>query len=368
MTQILMIPGLVVLVLCIVLVLASIVFKERKRDSATTTSSTPTPTAATNTSEKNKNKWSWSWVKHPAFFIAIGIVILNWLTWTLSRNFWFSLWNDQGRFWSMNIGLWLSLVLLLVKKEDGKDVHPIAKGISIAISIMLSIILISAINDYNKKGGVGDTGSSIKGKTVANLSHNVPMGIALPIIADCESGGGVFGAAHQFEADGITPLKNKEGSSAIGKYQILASHKDRAKKMGFDIETLEGNEGYARVLYQESGTKHWEVDSRSKACWEPKLASLGFDQGIRGRVVSGTLVQVEAPVGAFSKEIVVPLGFRVDWDESEDSFIIVNNRGLSAKYNKAEGILDDIPPPSQSIRFQSLGDKIATVKLRFKKI
>ena len=75
----------------------------------------------------------------------------------------------------------------------------------------------------------------------------------------------------QFEPDG-TPLKNLEGSSATGVAQILSSkHPDpkivyRYNKRfdmdmeveDFDINTLEGNLGYALVLYKIRGTRDWE--------------------------------------------------------------------------------------------------------------
>lgn len=103
----------------------------------------------------------------------------------------------------------------------------------------------------------------------------LPAEVALPIIAECESGG------RHFEADGKTPLRNREGSSAIGKYQIMASlHEERAKGLGYDIRTEAGNEDFARFLYAESGTFHWEADSRSRACWEPKLMARGHSPGL----------------------------------------------------------------------------------------
>lgn len=86
----------------------------------------------------------------------------------------------------------------------------------------------------------------------------------LPII-NCESG------FKHFEKDGSV-LKNKEGSSAIGIAQILASKHpdpkvlDRYNKRNntdftvadFDITTVQGNIGYALVLYQVRGTRDWE--------------------------------------------------------------------------------------------------------------
>lgn len=79
----------------------------------------------------------------------------------------------------------------------------------------------------------------------------------------------------QFEEDG-SPLQNKEGSSAIGVAQILASKHpdpkviDRYNKKfdmdmkpdDFDITTLEGNLGYALVLYKVRGTRDWECGQK----------------------------------------------------------------------------------------------------------
>jgi hypothetical protein len=63
-------------------------------------------------------------------------------------------------------------------------------------------------------------------------------------------------------------IKNRSGSSAVGVFQIMASiHAEDAKNMGHDIMTIEGNVDYARHLYETSGTKPWEADKSSSACW-----------------------------------------------------------------------------------------------------
>lgn len=67
-------------------------------------------------------------------------------------------------------------------------------------------------------------------------------------------------------------LQNKAGSSAIGIAQILSSQHPDPKVLkvfnirhntnltidDFDLDTIEGNLGYALVLYQVRGTKDWE--------------------------------------------------------------------------------------------------------------
>ena len=97
----------------------------------------------------------------------------------------------------------------------------------------------------------------------------LPATVVLPLIAKCESGG------RHFEADGVTPLRNREGTSAIGTYQIMESiHGQVALLMGYDIRTEEGNEAYATYLYNQSGTQHWEADEHTKKCLERELLAL----------------------------------------------------------------------------------------------
>ena len=77
-------------------------------------------------------------------------------------------------------------------------------------------------------------------------------------IARCES------EFHHYDDNG-RPLKNKEGSSATGAMQIIASiHRRAAARLGYDINTLNGNLGYAKHLYKTEGTNPWNP---SKRCW-----------------------------------------------------------------------------------------------------
>ena len=90
---------------------------------------------------------------------------------------------------------------------------------------------------------------------VAEYFADVPI---MAEIARCES------RFRQFEKDGSV-LKNSQGSSAVGVFQIMSSlHKGSADKMSLDITTLEGNAAYARQLYEEKGTVPW---NSSKGCW-----------------------------------------------------------------------------------------------------
>ena len=80
-------------------------------------------------------------------------------------------------------------------------------------------------------------------------------------IAKCES------QFRHFSKSGNV-LQNSSGSSAIGVFQIMSSiHDPVAEKLGLDLNTLQGNVAYARYLYGKQGTKPWEADKASVACW-----------------------------------------------------------------------------------------------------
>ncbi len=76
-------------------------------------------------------------------------------------------------------------------------------------------------------------------------------------IAECESG------FRQYDERGV-PLRNKH-SSATGVFQVMFSlHYATADKLGFKLETTQGNIGYAKHLYNTKSTNPWNA---SKHCW-----------------------------------------------------------------------------------------------------
>jgi len=75
-------------------------------------------------------------------------------------------------------------------------------------------------------------------------------------IAKCESG------LKQYNSNGKVLISK---TSDKGVFQINQVHWENAKKLGFDIDTLEGNLSYARYLYDRNGTKDWYM---SKHCWQ----------------------------------------------------------------------------------------------------
>src|SRR3989344_1890270 len=303
-------------------------------------------------------------LSNPKFLITIGIIVFNLISFTMIPWWWNILTSNWYGFAVFNIGFWLALYLRTIKN------NAIASNVSNIITVMLVVgLATTAIHQYQNRES-SDNNEVVKDKApVANLSR-VPADIALPIIAECESGG------RQFEDDGVTPFKNREGSSAIGKYQILASeHEERAlNKYGFDIRTEAGNEGYARVLYSESGTKHWEADSKSSACWRPQLQAY-TGKPSRTPTQESYSLTVNAPVGPSSYEIEVPIGFDFSWGGSEGSFVVENEKGIQARFDPDNNLFEDLPWINQGeksgfskkLKFKSLSDKPAKVNLRFTK-
>lgn len=91
---------------------------------------------------------------------------------------------------------------------------------------------------------------------VQNYFRDAPVMVR---IAKCESG---FVHYDPSRPDGV--LKNPN-SSARGVFQILTSaHGKRAKRLGHDLWTLEGNLAYAKYLYRQNGTRDWNA---SRHCW-----------------------------------------------------------------------------------------------------
>lgn len=71
-------------------------------------------------------------------------------------------------------------------------------------------------------------------------------------------------------ADG-TILKGKVDGADTGVMQINRRfHEKRAQSLGLDLFDLEDNLAYARILYEEQGTKPWNA---SAPCWRGDVAS-----------------------------------------------------------------------------------------------
>ena len=142
----------------------------------------------------------------------------------------------------------------------------------VSLLVMLSVGSLTATGDIvnarneNAQGSSLDSvrvvpvASSSRGvdssSTIISLLQDTPELIA---VARCESG------LRQFNSDGSV-LRGVVNSLDIGLFQLnLKYHGEQAKKLGYDIFTIEGNVGYAKKLYKESGLKSWYL---SQFCWQ----------------------------------------------------------------------------------------------------
>ncbi|MCA9361099.1 hypothetical protein KC845_00925 [Candidatus Kaiserbacteria bacterium] len=72
-------------------------------------------------------------------------------------------------------------------------------------------------------------------------------------------------------ADGSV-LRGKVDSRDTGVMQINSYyHGAKAKELGLNLENIYDNMEYARMLYEQQGTKPWNA---SAPCWSRELASL----------------------------------------------------------------------------------------------
>jgi hypothetical protein len=83
-------------------------------------------------------------------------------------------------------------------------------------------------------------------------------------IARCESN------FRQF-TDAGTVLKGGSAGGMIGIFQFFESiHAPAAKKLGFDLATVDGNLAYAKHLHKTEGTTPW---ASAKDCWNVKTST-----------------------------------------------------------------------------------------------
>lgn len=106
-----------------------------------------------------------------------------------------------------------------------------------------------------------DTSIPTKKETV-NAVVSVPE--ILLRIGGCESGGGVLNPPRQFNEDGSV-VRGKVNPKDVGAYQINTYWNGaKAKELGYDLFTEEGNTRMALWLYEHQGTRPWNW---SKFCW-----------------------------------------------------------------------------------------------------
>lgn len=295
--------------------------------------------------------------------IAFGIATMNWLTWALDPFTWEAIHADTWRFWSINLGAFVGLIMRLIPKLDKDNkvvegVHPIAKGFSNMV-LGMTILTIGYMTWLANR--VQEVQPPVK--QISSI-EDIPAEVALPIICGCESSGIPGVIKHYIDGTNI-PLPHKSGeSSAIGGCQILEKlHGERATRLGFNIRTPEGNLGYAKVLYNESSphTRHWEgtPGNTTKSCWLPVLQAYG------PRGVERTYV-VKARVDEWSDMIILPRdGGRHSLDGNGKKYSVKWNDTVEEDLPLAKGAEAVRPDIIYNFRLKSKEKEDVNVVVRF---
>lgn len=216
----------------------------------------------------------------------------------LLPNLWSLMWGDQMFFWSLTIGILILVSLRTMTGSNGKPLTYADKGSWIfGTLLVLGLYAQMSRNPYWHDAGDIDRLVMKRGASSSTFT-NIPVDVAKRVVCECESN------CQQFESDGKTPLKNKgipgtvPPSSAFGKYQFLEVHREPALKLGFDLNTEDGQERYFEYLYGKEGFGPWDHDNQhggGSACWGPKLAALGYDGGPQPVEILTVKAPVEGP-------------------------------------------------------------------------
>lgn len=265
--------------------------------------------------------------------IGAGLVFVNFIVWGLFPNLWRSFWNNQPVFWAINLALWATVALGFIKRQ-----YPLAGTGSKVLGTLagLGIVFYLCAFWYGlaQKASASTVARAPSGSSLSAPGSELPIDVVLQPICECESG------CQQFEPDGKTPLKNKgipeKGvipSDAFGKYQFRESHRAPAKALGYDLNTEEGQDSYARYRYQVNGTKDWEFDDQyggGRVCWGPKLVALGTTREFE------IVVPVPAASDKWSRVVEIPPGYSFTFKpKTTDRYLVKTDAGMVREYDPA---------------------------------
>lgn len=252
--------------------------------------------------------------------------------------------------WAIGIVLFVTFLVLVLKNKTARGYAK--KNVKIRWGRIVWPVVIVLLAFFLWKPLVDRWNEAFRSETKVAYAENknlprAPAEVALPYIAFCESSG------RQFDSEGNLVINPESG--AVGKYQIIASlHEERADSMGYDIRTLEGNEAFAEILYQESGTRPWEA---SRACWEPKLLAHGYrepDPNAIRLVVSRE----------WSQPIFVERSQRVDWmPEAAVTYEVMTAHGNSVTFPAKSQAPIEVPGVSPWIRFRAVSADTVAINI-----
>ena len=152
---------------------------------------------------------------------------------------------------------------MLVSGVVGTDAHTATQQQTIQATSSSNISIVKVAEADSIKSVDSTTVKAKKLDKNADIESKVRLYFAdMPIMAEvvkCES------QFRQFSTEGSGVFRGIVNNQDVGIAQINEYyHAKRAKKLGYDIYTVEGNMAYARLLYKEEGTDPW---ISSSPCW-----------------------------------------------------------------------------------------------------
>ena len=322
--------GLAVGIVALILSIALMQYAKKSTSTGSLTSTTTDNSTQANASEKKK-RWefdfgkTWSYVGTPVIIIGVliaaNLLIKEMLPWL------WQLISKQVYVLNLAIGGIMFLQTLRARDESGKktkEPHPVAAmGTSILVVLLVLTAATMAWQKYEDSPVVaavlGKSRTTDKTYVVGDVSdskfniRDVPesdkeLDRILDGIGKIESGN------QHIDPKTGAPMRNKEGSSAIGELQIMESlHSERANALGYDIRTREGNRGYGKHLLKTLGTTPWEVDPRSF-----------------GKLVSQ--VGLYRPKSQFATRERIYALVALDPDKWSDPVPVINQPGIYGRY------------------------------------
>jgi len=161
-------------------------------------------------------------------------------------------------------------------------IQDVSNPVQQVVSTTSEAVTASATLSISQAAATGTitAGTDVKVKvTKANPNKGVESKVReyfsdLPIMAEvskCES------RYRQFSPDGSI-FRGIVNSADVGVMQVNEYyHLKRAKKLGIDIHTLEGNLKYSRILYNEKGTQPWYS---SAPCWKKSAVAKAMESAL----------------------------------------------------------------------------------------
>ncbi len=151
---------------------------------------------------------------------------------------------------------------------------PLIIGVSLALSLALNGTAVSATStaqsiSLDQTQQVEMPQAQSVGQYVASYFADEPIMVA---IAQCES------HDRQYASDGSV-YRGQINNKDVGVMQINQHYQGAAaKKLGFDLYTLQGNVAYAQYLYEKQGTQPW---ASSSACWSKSNAGKALADAVK---------------------------------------------------------------------------------------